>query len=75
MSNFQNFLFPEPDATMTAEKLSTYSTRSCMSMDNGQPVTGVQVGISANNVTSMFINHLYYVVGPAPIHVKTDAVG
>jgi hypothetical protein len=46
-----------------------------MSMDNGQPVTGVQVGISANNVASMFINHQYHVVGPEPIQVKTDAVG
>lgn len=66
---------PLDDLRLPASKINSYTTRIQVFDDQKQAAAGVLVALSATNVTSVLINHLYYTVGPAPIHVPADAGG
>ncbi len=46
-----------------------------MTDENGQQAPNVPVTLTATNVTSVYVNHLYYLIGPSPIQLTTDALG
>lgn len=68
---------PPPEKTKKpAKSFTSYTTHLQVRGPDGQPTGGKTVSIKApNGVTSVYINHLYYVVGPEPIKVATDAAG
>ena len=66
---------PLGDLKLPARKINSYTTRIQVFDDQLQPAAGVMVALSAKNVTNVLINHLYYSVGPSPIHVPADATG
>ena len=66
----------KPDTTTApATPISSYTTHIRVADTAGQPAAGVAVTLTASNVTSVYINHLYYIIGPSPIQVPTDALG
>lgn len=73
--NRREITLPPPTTTTPAQKFSSYTTQILVHDENNLPVSGVPISISASNVTSVYINHLYYVLSPAPIHVATDPAG
>jgi hypothetical protein len=73
---WRSVTLPPADKKAPARKFSSYTTRINVTDEHRQPANNVTIAVSAKeNVTSVYINHLYYIVGPAAIHVKTDAVG
>lgn len=68
-------LLPPSDVKTAGTPISSYTTYVQVTDANGQAVANVPVSLCAANVTSVYINHLYYVVGPTPIEVETDALG
>jgi hypothetical protein len=66
---------PPLDVKADATRISSYTTRIQVSGDTGQGVAGVPVTLTAADLTSVYINHLYYRIGPDPIVVPTDALG
>jgi hypothetical protein len=59
-----------------AQSFSSYTTRVQVTGPDNQPAGGKLVSVKApSSVTSVYINHLYYVVGSSPIQVKTDPLG
>lgn len=49
--------------------------RTLVLRENGQAASNVAVTLTATSVTSVYINHLYYIIGPEPIDVSTDQLG
>lgn len=68
-------LLPPADIKKDATPVSTYTTHVQVSDANGKAVAGVAVSLTTTSVTSVYINHLYYIVGPTPIEVVTDELG
>lgn len=66
---------PPSTSTQPATSIRSYTTHIQVTDPSGQVVPSVAVAISATNVTSVYINHLYYLIGPSPIQVVTDALG
>lgn len=66
---------PPSATTNPATPISSYTTHIQVNDANDQPAPNVEVSVTASNVISVYINHLYYVVGPSPITVTTDARG
>lgn len=66
---------PPFDTTAAATKISSYTTRIQVSGATGQGVANVPVTLKAAGLTSVYINHLYYRIGPDPIMVQTDVLG
>lgn len=66
---------PASATTKPATPIHSYTTHIQVTDASGQAATSVDVAISATNVTSVYINHLYYLIGPSPITVATDALG
>lgn len=58
-----------------AKKFTSFTTKIEVRDATRKPANGVTVAISARAVTGVYINHIYYEVGPAPIHVKADLAG
>jgi hypothetical protein len=75
MWTFREITLPPPSTSLPAQKFSSYTTRVQVTDASGQPASKVPVSISASNVTSVYINHIYYVISPAPIEVTPDALG
>lgn len=63
------------DAKQAATTFNSFTTRIQIRDSDCKPANGVTVAISASAVTGVYINHLYYAVGPVPIHVKADQAG
>ena len=68
-------LLPPSETKKDATPISSYTTHVQVTDANGRAAANVPVSLTATNVTSVYINHLYYVVGPDPIQVETDALG
>ena len=75
MWNRREITLPPPMTTTPAQKYSSYTTQILVHDENNLPLGGVPISISASNVVSVHINHLYYVLSPTPIHVQTDPFG
>lgn len=75
MWTFREITLPPTSTTLPAQKFSSYTTRVQVTDASGQPPGNVPVSISASNVTSVYINHIYYVISGTPIEVNTDALG
>ncbi|GGM23582.1 hypothetical protein GCM10010129_80020 [Streptomyces fumigatiscleroticus] len=67
----------EPTGTgVPAQSFDSYTTRiQVTDTTTGQPTANVPVTLTAANVTAVHINYLYYVLGPTPVQVTTDALG
>jgi hypothetical protein len=72
--SWRSVTLPPPPAA-PAQPFNSFTTRIQVTDAEHQPASGVTVAVSATNVTSVYINHLYCIVGPAAIQLKTDAVG
>ena len=73
--HWRDVTLPPAVVTEPTRKFSSYTTHAQVVDEHNQPVAGLALELSASNVTSVYINHLYYQVGPEPIHVVTDATG
>lgn len=73
--NKSQITLPPPTTTTAATKLSSYTTHVQVNDANNQPVADLPAGISASNVVGVYINHIYYILSPTPIEVKTDQLG
>jgi hypothetical protein len=73
--NHRNITLPPSEVMQDAYRIASYTTRIQVNDANGQPAPNVTVALTATAVTSIMINHLYYMVGPAAIEVATDAFG
>ncbi len=62
-------------ATEPAHPVDSYTTRVQVTGTDGQPVPRVPVTLTASNVIGAHVDHLYYVLGPTPVHLKTDGQG
>jgi len=71
----RNITLPPTDKQQNARRISSYTTRIQVTNADRQAAANVSVALAAVSVTSVYINHLYYVVGPEPITVVTDALG
>ena len=58
-----------------AEKINSYTTRVEVRDEHNQAAANTPPRDHSSSRTHVYINHLYYVVGPTPITVPTDAVG
>jgi hypothetical protein len=75
MWTFGQITLPPPTTTLPAQSFSSYTTRVQVVDEAGQPAGNAKVSIAASNVTSVYINHVYYVISATPIEVSSDALG
>lgn len=73
--NQRRITLPPNAATNPATPIHSYTTHIQVTDVNGQAAPNVAVKVTAANVISVYINHLYYIVGPSPIEVMTDIRG
>ncbi len=66
---------PPGTNTHPATPIHSYTTHLKVTDASGRAAANVDVSIRATNVTSVYINHLYYLIGPSPITITTDALG
>lgn len=66
---------PPPDTQTKATQFRAYTTRVQVTDEYDQPVAGVPVALSSTSDVSVYINHLYHVLGSTPIQVPTDGTG
>ncbi|MFH8249075.1 hypothetical protein ACH3VR_01745 [Microbacterium sp. B2969] len=73
----RDVVLPPISSTQPAASFSSYTTRIQVTDAAGRPTARVAVSLATQNqaVTSAYINHLYYVLGQAPVEVETDANG
>lgn len=71
----QSIALPSPNAVDTQE-YDSYTTRILVTdSDTNQALAAVPVTISAATRAAVYINHLYYVLGPEGVQVDTDELG
>jgi hypothetical protein len=70
----QSITLPSPNTSDT-QKYSSYTTRIQVTDENNQPLINEPITISANTRTSVYINHLYYIIDPIGIQINTDVLG
>ena len=66
---------PAAATTQPATAIHSYTTHIQVTDASGQQAPDVPVTLTATNVTSVYVNHLYYLIGPSPIQLTTDALG
>ncbi|KQY92272.1 hypothetical protein ASD21_12660 [Caulobacter sp. Root1455] len=66
---------PPSATTQPSLPIHSYTTHIRVADADGRTAPNVSVKLTATNVTSVSINHLYYIIGPSPIEVLTDALG
>lgn len=71
----RHITLPPAAATHPATAIHSYTTHIQVTDANGQSAPNVPVALTATNVTSVYVNHLYYLIGPSPIQLTTDAFG
>jgi hypothetical protein len=73
---FSDITLPPPDTKAKARSFDSYTTRIMVNDDNGMPLGHTKVKLSTTGaLTTVYINHIYYIVGQRPIEVETDAAG
>lgn len=72
---WRSVTLPVADVQTPAERFSSYTTRIDLTDEHNQPCPGVPLAITAESVTGVYANHLYYVIGPRPTHIATDHTG
>lgn len=75
MWSFQSITLPAMDVSTKARAFPAYTTRVTVTGEDGQPASGQTVQLQATNIAGVYINYLYYLVGPEAIEVQTDATG
>lgn len=70
-----NIHLPPSALNQPAHYFRSYTTHVQVTGADGLPRADKKVGITSANVTGVYINNLYYVVGPTPIHVDPDPTG
>ena len=70
-----NITLPPSEVLQDSKPISTYTTHIQVTDSNGQVATDIPVTLTASTLTSVYINHLYYIIGPEPIQVNTDELG
>jgi hypothetical protein len=73
--NQRQITLPPSATTQPSLPIHSYTTHIQVTDAGGQAAQNVSVKLTATNVTSVYINHLYYIIGPSPIEVLTDALG
>jgi hypothetical protein len=73
--NQRPITLPPGDAKQAATPVSSYTTHITVSDASGQPAINLPITLTATSVTSVYINHLYYLIGPEAIAVPTDQLG
>lgn len=71
----RSIVLPASATTQASTAIHSYTTHIQVTDANGQAGANVPVKITASNVISVYINHLYYIVGPEPVEVATDVLG
>jgi hypothetical protein len=71
----RSITLPPSVTTQPATPIHSYTTHIQVTDANGHAAANVAVSLTATNVTSVYVNHLYYVIGPSPIELTTDALG
>ena len=71
----RSITLPPSATTQPSLPIHSYTTHIQVADAGGQAAANVSVKLTATNVTSVYINHLYYIIGPSPIDVLTDALG
>lgn len=71
----RHITLPPAATTHPATAIHSYTTHIQVTDASGQPAPDVPVTLTATNVTSVYVNHLYYLIGPSPIQLTTDAFG
>ena len=61
--------------TNPATPIKSYTTHILVTDATGQAAPNAPVKLTASNLISVYINHLYYVLGPTPVEVTTDPLG
>jgi hypothetical protein len=73
--NSRNITLPPAATTQPATAIHSYTTHIQVTDASGLQAPNVAVTLTATNVTSVYVNHLYYLIGPSPIQLTTDALG
>lgn len=71
----RNITLPPSSNTQAPVTVSSYTTHIQVLDASGLTASNVAVILTATSVTSVYINHLYYIVGPEPINVTTNQLG
>lgn len=71
----RHITLPPAATTQPATAIHSYTTHIQVADASGQQAPNVPVTLTATNVTSVYVNHLYYLIGPSPIQLTTDAFG
>jgi|GEM_PF-634711 len=71
----RSITLPAAATTAPATPIHSYTTHIQVTGADGQAAPNVPVTLTATNVTSVYVNHLYYLIGPSPIQLSTDALG
>lgn len=70
-----DIVLPLADTQLPARKISSYTTRVQVFDDQKRPASNLTMALTAQNISTVQVNHLYYQVGPTPIHVPVDPNG
>ncbi|KAF2964040.1 hypothetical protein GQX73_g9541 [Xylaria multiplex] len=70
----QEIAIPAP-AELKPAAFNSYTTTIVVNDDDLQPAADVTLEVSADSSTPLYINGLYYVVGPKPVKIPTDKSG
>jgi hypothetical protein len=74
--NQRHITLPPSKKTNPATPIKSYTTHIQLTDANDlAPKKPVPVKLTASNVISVYINHLYYVLGPTAVEVETDPFG
>jgi hypothetical protein len=71
----QDIHLPPSSVKTQAIKFNSYTTTVQVSRPEGAAAAKIKVKLSSPTLTPVYINHLYYVVGPERIEVETDQGG
>ncbi|KAI1295933.1 hypothetical protein F5Y03DRAFT_387328 [Xylaria venustula] len=70
----QEIAIPAP-ADIKPTAFNSYTTTIVVNDDEEQPAANVALQLSTDSSTPLYINGLYYIVGPSPVKVSTDKSG
>jgi hypothetical protein len=71
----KDITLPPSDLKQDPLVVSSYTTHIQVNDSNGNAAPNVTVSLTATSVTTVYINHLYYIIGSTPIEVTTDNTG
>lgn len=71
----QEIRLPAPADTPSVRYKSYTTTIQVTDTSKSQPAAGAELTIATATRTPVFINGLYYLIGPSPVKVKADTMG